>query len=436
MNYSNGFIRFSILAFAIVFFSISASAQTKVIAIKAGKLIDTVNGRVLKDQIIIVERERIKAVGPGLAIPEDADVIDLSDMTVLPGLSDAHVHLSGDPTLGPRSGAVVQGVQLATTSHIFARRTLFAGFTTVRDLGSIEFVSLALKRAIDAGSFGGPRMLVANYYIGATGSPADIGGGSPFTGSKLPPEMTGVADGPDAIRQKVRWNVRLGADVIKFGASSGVLSDEKVVGVAKYTQEEMNALVDEATRLGVKVAAHSHGTEAIKMAIKAGVSSIEHGSLIDDEGIRMMKERGTYLSADIYNSDYIRSEYAKRGVEENVLQKERVVGQLQRENFKKAVEAGVQIAYGTDAGVFPHGTNGKQFAHMVQWGMTPMAAIRAATVNNADLFGMSDLIGSITAGKFADIIAVQGDPLANIRLLEDVKFVMKGGVVYKSSLAK
>lgn len=430
------FKKFVVLAALVSLFSFAATAQDpkpKLIAIKAGSLIDTVNGRVLKDQVIIIEGERIKAVGPGLAIPEGADVIDLSNMTVLPGLSDAHVHISGDPTQGIGSRSTLSGVQLATTSHVFARRTLFAGFTTVRDLGSVEFVSLALKRAIDAGSVAGPRMLVANYYIGATGSPADIGGGSPLTGSKLPPEMTGVADGPDAVRQKVRWNIRLGADVIKFGASSGVLSDEKVVGVAKYTQEEMDALVDESTRLGVKVAAHSHGTDAIKMAVKAGVASIEHGSLIDDEGIRMMKQRGTYLSADIYVSDYILSEYSKRGVEEIVLQKERVVGQKQRENFKKAVEAGVKIAFGTDAGVYPHGMNGKQFAYMVQWGMTPMAAIQAATVNNADLFGMSDQIGSITAGKFADIIAVEGDPIANIKLLEDVKFVMKGGTIYKGA---
>ena len=402
-------------------------------AVRAGRMIDTINGRVLQNQIILIENDKITAVGPDLAIPEGAEIIDLSTKTVLPGLMDAHVHISGDPTLGGLgSRSVRTGVDQATTSHVFAERTLMAGFTTVRDLGSVEFVALALKRAIEDKHIEGPRLLVANYYIGATGSPADIGGGSPLNGSRLPPEMTGVADGPDAIRQKVRWNIRLGADVIKFGASSGVLSDEKVVGVAKYTKGEMNALVDEAHRLGVKVAAHAHGTEAIKMAVRAGVDSIEHGSLIDDEGIRLMKEKGTYLTGDIYVTDYILSEYAKLGAPELTLEKERVVGKAQRENFRKAVKAGVKIAFGTDAGVYPHGTNARQFARMVEWGMTPMAAIQAATKNNADLFGMTDSVGSITPGKFADLIAVSGEPLSDISTLEKVEFVMKGGTVYKA----
>jgi imidazolonepropionase-like amidohydrolase len=411
----------------------STGAIRLVKVIKAGRLIDTVTGRVLQNQIIVIEGDKIRAVGPRVEIPDGAEIIDLSNKTVLPGLMDAHVHLIGDPTLGGVGSRIQRtGVEQAITAHLFAERTLMAGFTTVRDLGSVEFVSLALKRAIEGNNVKGPRMLIANYYIGATGSPADIGGGSPMTGSRLPPEMTGVADGPDAIRQKVRWNIRLGADVIKFGASSGVLSDEKVVGVAKYTQEEMNALVDEAHRLGVKVAAHAHGTEAIKMAIRAGVDSIEHGSLIDDEGIRMMKEKGTYLTGDIYVTDYILSEYAKLGAPELTLEKERVVGKAQRENFRKAVKAGVKIAFGTDAGVYPHGTNARQFAKMVEWGMTPMAAIQAATINNADLFGMQDLVGSITAGKFADVIAVSGDPLSDISTLEKVEFVMKGGTVWKA----
>lgn len=401
-------------------------------AIRAGRLIDTINGRVLQNQIILIENNKITAVGPDLTIPEGAEVIDLSTKTVLPGLMDAHVHISGDPTLGGSAGqGPGTGVGIAITAHLFAERTLRAGFTTVRDLGSVEFVSLALKQAIEARRIKGPRMLVANYYIGATGSPADIGGGSPLSGSRLPPEMSGVADGPDAIRQKVRWNIRLGADVIKFGASSGVLSDENVVGIAKYTQEEMNALVDEAHRLGVKVAAHAHGTESIKMAIRAGVDSIEHGSLIDDEGIRMMKEKWTYLSADIYTTDYIMSEYLKLGRPQLVIDKERVVGSAQRENFRKAVKAGVKIAFGSDADVYPHGTNARQFAKMVEFGMTPIAAIQAATKNNADLFGMTDSIGSITPGKFADIIAVSGDPLSDISTLEKVEFVMKGGTVWK-----
>jgi imidazolonepropionase-like amidohydrolase len=278
-------------------------------------------------------------------------------------------------------------------------------------------------------------MSVATYYIGATGSPADLSR-SPWMGSLMPPEMTGVADGPDAVRKKVRYLVKNGADVIKFGASSGVLSDEPTVGTPKYSQEEMNALVEEAKMLGVKVAAHSHGTEAIKMAIRAGVSSIEHGSLIDDEGIKMMKERGTYLVADIYNTEYILSEYTKLGAPKLILDKERVVGQKQRENFKKAVEAGVKIAFGTDAGIFPHGLNGRQFSRMTDWGMTPMQAIQSATLNAADLLGWQDTIGSISVGKYADIIAVAEDPIQNIRVLENVGFVMKDGTVYRNEIGK
>jgi imidazolonepropionase-like amidohydrolase len=326
-------------------------------------------------------------------------------------------------------------VDSAVISHIFAKRTLEAGFTTVRDLGSTGFVSLAMKNAINEGRFPGPRMAVANYYIGATGSPADLSR-SPWMESLMPPEMTGVADGADMIRKRVRYMVKNGADVIKFGASSGVLSDEAVVGVPKYSQEEMNALVDEARMLGVKVAAHSHGTKAIKMAVKAGVASIEHGSLIEDEGIRLMKERGTYLVADIYVTDYILSEYAKLGAPKLILEKEKVVGQKQRENFKKAFLAGVKIAYGTDAGVYPHGLNGRQFAIMTQWGMTPMQAIQAATVNAADLLGWKDKIGSISVGKYADLVAVTENPLDKISILENVQFVMKDGVVYKNLLAK
>jgi imidazolonepropionase-like amidohydrolase len=248
--------------------------------------------------------------------------------------------------------------------------------------------------------------------------------------------MSGIADGVDEVRKKVRYLIKNGADVIKFGATAGVLSEEASVGAPQYSQEEMNAIVAEAKLHGIKVCAHAHGTEGIKMAIKAGVDSIEHGSFLDEEGIRLMKERGTYLSADIYNDDYILAEYAKFGTPQKIIEKEKLVGRAQRENFQKAVKAGVKIAFGTDAGVFPHGWNAKQFPKMVEWGMTPMGAIQAATVGNADLFGLSDKIGSITVGKYADIIAVDGDPLANVGLLEKVSFVMKGGVVYKNSLAK
>ncbi len=431
------FIKCSGLCLMLMVFSAQfLSAQTlKITAVKAGKLIDTQNGRVLTNQIILIENNIIKAVGANLQIPAGANVIDLSNATVMPGFVDMHVHLTNEPE-GRFDSLRKSFVDSAIVSHIFAKDTLAAGFTSVRDLGSAGFVSSALKTAINEGRIPGPRMSVATYYIGSTGSPADTARYSPWLTSQMPPEMTGVADGVDAVRQKVRYLVRNGADVIKFGASSGVLSDEPVVGVPKYSQAEMNAIVDEARLLGVKVAAHSHGTEAIKMAVNAGVSSIEHGSLIDDEGIRLMKKNGTYLVADIYVSDYILTEYSKLGAPELILEKERVVGQKQRENFKKAFQAGVKIAYGTDAGIYPHGLNGRQFSKMVEWGMTPMQAIQSATVNAADLLGWQERIGSISAGKYADIVAVSADPLSKISVLENVQFVMKDGAVYKNLLTK
>lgn len=248
--------------------------------------------------------------------------------------------------------------------------------------------------------------------------------------------MSGIANGVDEVRQKVRYLVKYGADVIKFGASAGVLSEEESVGAPQYTQEEMNAIVAEAKMWGKKTCAHSHGTEAIKMAVKAGVASIEHGSLIDDEGIALMIKNGTYLVADVYNDDYIIAEFGKQGFPQKIIDKEKIVGLKQRQNFQKAVKAGVKIAYGTDAGVYPHGWNGKQFSHMVKWGMTPMQAIQSATINAADLLDWKTKVGSIAVGKYADIIAVVGNPIDEIKLLENVQFVMKGGEVFKNLIKK
>jgi imidazolonepropionase-like amidohydrolase len=430
--------KISLAAVVCALAAVSLFAQVKsVTVIKAGRMIDTINGRVLTDQVIIIEGDRIKEVGSGLAIPAGATVIDLSKMTVLPGLTDAHTHITtqagGDyyEELFRKSF-----IDEAVNAHIYSKRTLEAGFTTVRNVGASAFIDVALKRSIDKGDIVGPRVIPATMFIGSTGSHGDLNGFSPWLDDKTPPDMSGIADGVDALRKKVRYLIKYGAEVIKFGASAGVLTEEESVGAPQFSQEEMNAIVDEAKLHGVKVCAHAHGTESIKMAIRAGVASVEHGSLIDDEGIRMMKERGTYLDADIYNDDYILAEYAKFNTPKKIIDKERSIGRLQRENFKKAVLAGVKIAFGTDAGVYPHGWNAKQFAKMVEWGMTPMTAIQASTVNNADLFGWSDRIGSITAGKYADIVAVDGDPLQNVGILENIGFVMKGGAIYKNTLAK
>jgi Imidazolonepropionase and related amidohydrolases len=298
----------------------------------------------------------------------------------------------------------------------------------VRDVGAGEFIDVALRNAINRGDVVGPRMQVATLTVGATGGHGDTNGFSPYLKFG---GFSGLADGVDEIRKLIRLEIKYGADLIKILATAGVLSEEESVGAPQFSQEEMNAVVEEAKMWGKRVAAHAHGAEGIKRAVRAGVTSIEHGSLIDDEGIKMMKERGTYLVADIYNDDYILAEFSKLGYPDKIVEKEKMVGRTQRENFQKAAKAGVKIAYGTDAGVYPHGWNAKQFAHMVKWGLTPMQAIQAATVNAADLLGWNDKVGVIAPGAFADIIAVDGDPLKDVTELERVRFVMKGGVVYK-----
>jgi imidazolonepropionase-like amidohydrolase len=403
------------------------------IVIKAGRLIDVTSGKVLENQMVLVEKNRVKSVSSDLVIPDGATVYDLSDSVVMPGLIDCHVHVDSEAS-GDHYRTRFQRsfVDSAIMAHIYAKRTLDAGFTSVRSLGSKGFVDIALRNAINRGDVPGPRIQAAGFYISATGGHGDLVGLSPWLTEIVPGEMTGIANGVDEVRKKVRYLVKYGVDLIKFGASAGVLSGEESVGAPQYSQEEMNAIVDEAHMWEKKVAAHAHGTEAIKMAIKAGVDSVEHGSMIDAEGISMMLEKGTYLVADIYNDDYILSEYSKMGAPQQIIEKEKIVGRTQRENFKKAVTAGVKAAFGTDAGVYPHGWNGKQFVKMVKWGLTPMQAIQAATVNAADLLGWSDSTGSVTEGKFADIIAVKTNPLDDISVLEHVSFVMKGGKVYKN----
>ncbi|HXB44021.1 MAG TPA: amidohydrolase family protein [Puia sp.] len=422
---------FFILLMSVGIFSF---AQNKITAIKAGKLIDTENGKVLINQIILIDSDTIQAVGGNLSIPAGATVIDLSKATVLPGLIDCHTHITAQPS-GDYYGDIFRKtpVDYAITAHIYSKRTLEAGFTTCRDLGSRAFIDVALRNAINAGDIPGPRLQVAIFFIGSTGSHGDFNGFSPYLDWIEPKQMTGVADGVDELRKQVRYNIKYGADVIKFGASAGVLSEEESVGAPQFTQEEMNAIVSEAKLWGKKACAHAHGTEAIKMAVRAGVASVEHGSFLDDQAIALMIEHGTYLDADIYNDEYIMSEYKRLGYPDKILNKEKLVGQTQRESFRKAVLAGVKITFGTDAGVYPHGWNAKQFKYMVKFGLTPIKAIQAATVNAADLLGWTKKVGSIGTGKYADIIAVATNPLDDITVLENVKFVMKGGIIYKNA---
>ncbi|MEP6729829.1 MAG: amidohydrolase family protein [bacterium] len=405
------------------------STPTRV-AIRAGRLIDGLGGAPMTDVVILVENDKITAVGKGLNIPADARVIDLRRSTLLPGFIDAHTHVTSQPENYMEDLFRKSPIDVAVAAHVYARRTLEAGFTTIRDVGAGEFIDVALRNAINAGTVVGPRMQVATLTVGSTGGHGDVTGFSPYVKFG---QFSGIADGVDEIRKLVRFEVKNGADLIKMLASAGVLSEEESVGAPQFTQEEMNALVQEANMWGRKVAAHAHGAEAIKRALRAGVTSIEHASLIDDEGIRLAKEHGAYLVMDIYNDDYIMSEYKKLGYPQKILDKEASVGRLQRESFRRAVQAGVKMAFGTDAGVYPHGWNGKQFAKMVEWGMTPMQAILSATQSGADLMGWSDRVGSIQVGRFADLVAVDGDPLKDISELERVRFVMKGGVVYKSA---
>ncbi|CAH0995283.1 hypothetical protein EMA8858_01404 [Emticicia aquatica] len=419
----------STIVLILCLFGFQINAQETVIAIKAGKLFDSEKGVFLQNQTIIIKSNLISEIGNNLKIPANAQIIDLSNQTVLPGLIDCHTHITGQPENYMEDLFRKSSIDVAISAHIYTKRTLEAGFTTCRDVGANDYIDVALKRAIDVGKVIGPRLYVSGPFIGATGSHGDLSGFSPNVHIQ---QVSTIADGVDEIRKKVRMNIKYGADLIKFGATAGVLTEEETVGGPQYSQEEMDAMVDEAKMWGKKVAAHAHGAEGIKRAVKAGVASIEHGSFIDDEGIELMKRKGTYLVADIYNDDFILAEYSKLGFPQKIIEKEKLAGRTQRENFQKAVKAGVKIAFGTDAGVYPHGDNAKQFYYMVKYGQTPIQALQSATINAADLIGAKDKIGSISVGKFADIIAVDGDPQDDITVLEKkLTFVMKEGVVFK-----
>ena len=430
-NASNPRLR-TILLLTATCCALTTTATAQLIAIRAGKLIDPDAGTVLTDQVILIRDHKIEKVGSAVAIPPDAKIIDLSKMTVLPGLIDCHTHLADGAHSGEPLGFIRKlATQTVLESVPNARVTLESGFTTVRDVGVYRALSdISLRDAINRGDIIGPRMFVAGAYVTISGGAGAFTGVSPDV--TLPWDMRyGEANSPWEVRKVIRQLAHDGVDHIKVLSSGAVLTHGSNPKSQEFTPEELQAAVDEANHFGLRVESHAHSPEGIKNAIRAGVASIEHATMIDDEGIALAKQRGTYLDMDIYDEECIQEEGKKGNVPKDFLEHDAQLGQIQRDNFRKAVAAGVKMSFGTDAGVCPYGISGKQFALMVKYGMKPMQAIQSATSSAADLLGRSAEVGSIKPGKYADIIAVAGDPLADISLLENVQFVMKDGKIYK-----
>lgn len=411
--------------------ALAAPAAAETVAISAASMVDVVSGKRVDKPLIIVTDGRIAAVGTqgSLSVPEGAKRIDLGNRTLLPGLIDMHVHLTSLAEIGGYNGFKHTDSFWSAVSVGNALKTIDAGFTTVRNVGSDQFQDVGLKEAIDGGWAVGPRIVPAAYAIGATGGHCDS--------NALPPQYdrqeASVVNSPDEARAKVRWLHKYGAEVIKICATGGVFSLGDSVGGQQLTFEEMKAIADEAHMLHLKVAAHAHGDEGIKAAILAGVDTIEHCSLASDETIKLAIQHHTWFDMDIYNDDYILATGTSNGTEQESLDKEKMIGLKQRQTFQRAVKAGLPMTFGTDAGVYPHGDNGKQFAKMVEWGMTPLQAIQAATLNAAQALGRESDVGAIAVGRYGDMIAVEGDPLSNVRTLEHVDVVIKGGAVVKGA---
>ncbi len=426
-----------ILAVAVTWIFLTALSPAQVpvrrVVVKAGRLLDVKTGEIARDQAIVIENDKIISVGAAKdANTTGAAIVDLSRATVLPGLIDAHTHLTGDPYHFGYNGLGISIPREALTGAKNARTTLEAGFTTVRNVGAGGYSDVALRDAINEGDIPGPRMLVSGPPLGITGGHCD--------NNLLPFEYhvaeAGVADGVEAVQHKVREVIKYGADVIKICATGGVLSKGDDPNASQYTLEEMKAIVAEAHRLGRKVAAHAHGAQGVQLASEAGVDSIEHGHLMDDASIGTLKKNGTYLVPTLYLMDWHRENAAKTNMPDFMKRKMEMVSAQGQKNIKRAFEAGVKVAFGTDAAVYPHGLNAHEFAVYVRLGMTPLQAIRTATLNAADLLGWSDKVGSIEPGKWADIVAVDGDPLTDVTTLQQVKFVMKGGEVVKNDYAR
>ncbi|RKI67301.1 amidohydrolase family protein [Corallococcus sp. AB049A] len=429
------------LLFGSLLWSLSSSAAeptARVQVLKAARLFDAKAGKLITPGVVVVSEGRVVGVGPRASVPEGAQVVDLGDATLLPGFMDAHTHLTVEPGTDWRKDLVDSFQRTLPEQTLdtlpWARATLMAGFTTVRNLGAEDFIDVGLRNATARGLVVGPRILAATSSLSSTGGHCDYG--NSFRKGLLAQDASrGVADGPDALRAKVRENVKYGADVIKVCATGGVMSLNADPDAPQFTQAELDAVVDEAHAHRRKVAAHAHGAEGAKRAIRAGVDSIEHGTLMDDEGVALMKQKGTW---------YVPTAYAFFGIKEladqgklpaDTVAKLRAVDKRREHVLRRAIALGVRIAFGTDAGVFAHGRNAAEFALLVDAGLTPAEALRTATVNTAELLGVADKLGTLEPGKLADVVAVPGDPLKDIRVTQKVFFVMKEGVIHRDDTA-